>query len=234
MDASAERLGRGAARSRRRRREARLGERRRRHGASHDGRASAGKRSPSPAARSSTSATSRSLSDEVLVLMAAGPGARSRHLSVDRRRRELEALSHEPREGRLLRRDRLLGREERHRRGRSGRREVPRAHDDRRRPQVVRPEGPGHAAGARGRGRVRGERHVSLRAPGRKRRLVRHRRREGLARLSHGRPRKDLDRRGNSRARGQRLLGSLLRRVSRRQARRGDRRRLQAAAVRRT
>ena len=210
---AAERLDVRAARAVRPRREARLGERLGRHGPAHEGRRAlgeaegAGRRGARlPRRRSARRADGRP--DERRT------GRRLAHLPVDRRRNDLEARAHQPGQGRLLRRDRVLGRAERRRHRRPGQPPLRRAHHARRRPDLGEARGPRPAADVHGRGRLCGERHVPDRRQGLPVRLVRHRRRAGLARLPHEQSRPGLELLDQPDPGRQRVVGALLGRVS--------------------
>ena len=162
-------------------------------------------------------------------------GRRLAHLPLDRRRRDVDARAHQPRQGRLLRRDRVLGRAERRRHRRPGQRHVfvvrtthdgGATWDDARRPRPARRRSTGEGAFA-------ASGTCLTVAQGRQVRLVRHRRRAGLARLPHEQIAASTGTRRPTRSRRQRVVGPLLGRVPRRAARLRRRRRLQAAAVRR-
>ena len=160
------------------------------------------------------------LDEQTVVLMSAGPGDASRIYRSTDAGSDLEARPHQPRQGRLLRRDRVLGRAERRRRRRPGQPPLRRAHHARRRPDLGEARGPRPAADVHGRGRLRGERHV----PDRRQGLAVTRGSSPAARGSRASSARTIAARPgtpstNADPGRQRVVGSLLRRVPGREAR---------------
>ena len=234
LDPPAERLDCGAARPRRPRRHARLGERRGRHGAPHARRRASGRRSTIPGGEALDFRDVEALSGDVLVLMAAGPGDASRiyrstdagttwtlvHTNPDKAGFYDAIAFWDAKNGLVL--------------GDPVERQVSRPRHDRRRPHLgTPPKGAVMPPALAGEGAFAASGTCLFASEGRQRRLVRHRRREGLARVPHGRPRKDLDRRGSPVPAGNASSGLFSIAFLDAQARLRDRRRLQAARLRR-